>query len=235
MTPEDPSGVPPQRSGAATCSLRLELRAVILPGLSVPVAARLRYVRAEPYAVYLDTHVDMHAPITWVFARELLATGLHQWAGLGDVSVHPGTDGEADTVYICLGYEDEGVVLRAPPTRCGTSCGRPSAWSRSAWRASTSTWTRWPGGCWDPPRRISARPIPVRPDRELRARRVIGSAFGAVCRHAVTVADSCDSVRDSVRDSRRPTVWRGQATAEGSSSVMDHGQRATPPGAGAPS
>ncbi|WP_329570623.1 SsgA family sporulation/cell division regulator [Kitasatospora sp. NBC_01266] len=114
MTPEDPSGVPPQRSGAATCALRLELRAVILPGLSVPVAARLRYVRAEPYAVYLDTHVDMHAPITWVFARELLATGLHQWAGLGDVSVHPGTDGEADTVYICLGYEDEGVVLRAP-------------------------------------------------------------------------------------------------------------------------
>ncbi|MFC8455256.1 SsgA family sporulation/cell division regulator [Kitasatospora sp. NPDC057223] len=113
MTDEDTPRVPPQRTGARGCTTALELQVLVCPGLSVPVAALLRYHPAEPYSVHLDNHVDLTTPVTWVFARELLAAGLDGRTGTGDVSVHPGAGDAPDALFIVLGGEEGTVVLRA--------------------------------------------------------------------------------------------------------------------------
>lgn len=54
------------------------------------VPARFRYDQADPYAVSVTFHTEPDAETaTWTFARELLATGLDQPAGLGDVRIWP--------------------------------------------------------------------------------------------------------------------------------------------------
>ncbi len=113
MTYEEVPRVPAQYTGAADYAMPLEVRAVVGAGLSVPVAARLRYHSAEPYAVHLDNHVDLDTPVTWVFARELLAAGVSRSAGIGDVSVRPGEQAHPDSVLISLGDDEGRVVLRA--------------------------------------------------------------------------------------------------------------------------
>ncbi|MEV6329915.1 SsgA family sporulation/cell division regulator [Streptomyces sp. NPDC051909] len=108
---------PGKRPGAADqpdCSAFLTLTAVIRPDLTLPVPARLRYHRGDPYAVHLDCHVETDEPIPWAFSRDLLAAGLSMWVGLGDVSVHPSSDPASDTFYICLHPPDQAAVLRAP-------------------------------------------------------------------------------------------------------------------------
>jgi len=117
VTHEDTPRVPAQRTSAGGCIMPVDVRVVVCPGLSVSVPARLRYDAADPYAVHLDNHIDLGTPITWVFARELLATGLEEWAGTGSVSVYPGAGGNHDTVYICLRGDEATVVLRAPGSR----------------------------------------------------------------------------------------------------------------------
>ncbi|MBV6702733.1 SsgA family sporulation/cell division regulator [Kitasatospora aureofaciens] len=94
--------------------LYIDLEAVACPGLLVSVPARLRYRPEDPYAICLDTHVDLDEPITWIFARELLATGLTGWSGLGDVTVHRGTGPGSHTLFIALSADDTTAVLRAP-------------------------------------------------------------------------------------------------------------------------
>ncbi|MFB6890366.1 SsgA family sporulation/cell division regulator [Kitasatospora sp. NPDC056327] len=106
--------VPPQRAAGEGCVLALDLRVVVRPGLTVSVPARLRYHTADPYAVALDNHVDSATPITWVFARELLAGGLRARSGIGSVSVHPGVGSCAGSVFITLTGEEGSVLLRAP-------------------------------------------------------------------------------------------------------------------------
>ncbi|MFJ9949432.1 SsgA family sporulation/cell division regulator [Kitasatospora sp. NPDC091207] len=113
MTGRETPQVPPQRSGAPVAALDLDLRALVCPGLSVCVKARLRYDVAEPYAVYLDSHVDRADPITWMFARELLAAGVTRAVGIGDVSIRPGTGEDAGSVLVLLGGDEGSVVLRA--------------------------------------------------------------------------------------------------------------------------
>ncbi|MFF2044578.1 SsgA family sporulation/cell division regulator [Kitasatospora sp. NPDC058170] len=123
MTGREFPKVPPQRSGTAGTALYLELRVVVCPGLTVPVQACLRYDRTEPYAVYLDSHIDLAEPITWMFARELLVTGMAEWAGMGDVWICPGTGADAETVFISLGGDDASVVLRARASAVRTFLG----------------------------------------------------------------------------------------------------------------
>ncbi len=113
----DSSRVPAQRAPGDGCAVALDLRVAVCPGLTVSVPARLRYRTADPYAVFLDNHTDLATPITWVFARDLLATGLHGWSGIGSVSVRPGVDDRLDSVFITLTGEGSSVVLRAPADR----------------------------------------------------------------------------------------------------------------------
>ncbi|MFJ4690091.1 SsgA family sporulation/cell division regulator [Streptomyces sp. NPDC088766] len=55
----------------------------------VPLPARLRYDRADPYAVCLSLGGASTGTVDWVFARSLLTEGLVRPAGRGDVLVVP--------------------------------------------------------------------------------------------------------------------------------------------------
>ncbi|MGW0935601.1 SsgA family sporulation/cell division regulator [Streptomyces sp. NPDC002666] len=60
-----------------------------MKGRSAPLSADLRYDMADPYAIRISLDVPMEMPVDWVFARELLADGLHRTTGSGDVVVMP--------------------------------------------------------------------------------------------------------------------------------------------------
>jgi hypothetical protein len=112
VTDHEPGQVPPQRAAGATCTTFLVLEAIVSPGLTIPVLARLRYGAREPYTVYLDSHIDLAEPVTWALSRELLLAGLTGWAGLGDVSVFPGGGADADSLFLSLRGQDTAALLR---------------------------------------------------------------------------------------------------------------------------
>ncbi|MGW4808041.1 SsgA family sporulation/cell division regulator [Kitasatospora sp. NPDC004272] len=102
-----------RRNGEPDCVLLLDVMVSPCPGLRVSVPARLRYHRADPYAVHLDCHVDLEEPITWLFARELLVDGLEGWAGVGDVTIRRST-ADGDLLAIALSTPGQTAVLRTP-------------------------------------------------------------------------------------------------------------------------
>ncbi|MGW7070872.1 SsgA family sporulation/cell division regulator [Streptomyces sp. NPDC054855] len=69
---------------------------------SMPVPAELHYDLTDPCAVRLSLGAPLTSPVDWVFARELLAQGLHLSAGIGDVLVTPLGPHRARRVRITL-------------------------------------------------------------------------------------------------------------------------------------
>jgi len=61
---------------------------LVSPDAAAPVPASFRYDPADPYAVHLRLWTG-HEPVSWLFARELLLTGLDQPTGTGNVQVQP--------------------------------------------------------------------------------------------------------------------------------------------------
>jgi hypothetical protein len=55
----------------------------------VPVRVELSYSSRDPYAVQASFRTGQSSPVDWVFARDLLADGLVDSAGTGDVRVQP--------------------------------------------------------------------------------------------------------------------------------------------------
>lgn len=87
---------------AVTCTVDFTL---LGEGSSYACTTELRYTADEPLSVTLrfPTHVSQDGtPVQWVFARDLLAGGLHGPSGEGDVRIHP------------LGSRHTGMELRAP-------------------------------------------------------------------------------------------------------------------------
>ncbi|MFE0459109.1 SsgA family sporulation/cell division regulator [Kitasatospora sp. NPDC058965] len=109
----DDGAVPPQRCAGTVCTAYVLLEAIVSPHLAVPVPARLRYRSHDPYTVYLDNHIDLPRPVTWALSRDVLLGGLHDWTGLGDVSVFPGLGTDADSVFVSLRGQDTAALLRA--------------------------------------------------------------------------------------------------------------------------
>ncbi|WP_410647075.1 SsgA family sporulation/cell division regulator [Amycolatopsis sp. cmx-4-54] len=62
---------------------------VLLNNSSTPVLSRLSFHAGEPFAVTVSFRTERGRWVEWTFARELLATGLTDPAGLGDVRVRP--------------------------------------------------------------------------------------------------------------------------------------------------
>ena len=71
-------------------------------GRPIPVNADLRYDSADPYAVCLSLHTDRGRTVDWIFARDLLADGVHRRTGIGDVVVEPIPARQVDYVRITL-------------------------------------------------------------------------------------------------------------------------------------
>ena len=69
------------------------------------------YRSSDPYTVRLEFETPPDDPIVWEFARDLLAAGLHDVAGLGDVLVWPGRG------RICLLLDSPDGSLRLSASR----------------------------------------------------------------------------------------------------------------------
>ncbi|MBV9382516.1 MAG: SsgA family sporulation/cell division regulator [Streptosporangiaceae bacterium] len=76
-------------SSSRTVSAELGLRLVVPQQTIVPLVASLYYSGDDPYAIRIAFHVGLDEPVEWIFARELLASGITSRQGLGDVQVWP--------------------------------------------------------------------------------------------------------------------------------------------------
>lgn len=67
----------------------MQVTALVMAPEPGRMQATLGYTRDDPYAI----HIEFPDRVVWSFARELLARGLREAAGLGDVRLWPVTDG----------------------------------------------------------------------------------------------------------------------------------------------
>jgi hypothetical protein len=76
-------------NNSSTVSAELGLRLVVPQQTIVPLVASLYYSKDDPYAIRIAFHVGLDEPVEWIFARELLSSGIEGQQGLGDVKVWP--------------------------------------------------------------------------------------------------------------------------------------------------
>jgi hypothetical protein len=69
-----------------------------LRGVESPIRTRWTYRTDEPFAVSVSFGTDRGHWIEWIFARDLLITGLVEPAGIGDFRVRPGDVDDDDAV-----------------------------------------------------------------------------------------------------------------------------------------
>ncbi|MGE5134529.1 MAG: SsgA family sporulation/cell division regulator [Gemmatimonadota bacterium] len=85
-----------------TVAAELGLTLVVPEHGGVPLTASLYYRGDDPYAIRMAFHVGMDDPVEWIFARDLLAAGMHEPTGDGDVRVWPGADTDRRVLNISL-------------------------------------------------------------------------------------------------------------------------------------
>jgi len=90
----------------------VQLRLVVADADAVPLPVSLRYSSADPYAVRAVFSGD-GMEVEWVFARELLRTGLTCPVGDGDVHVWPSWGTGRELLMISLSSPDGQAVLEA--------------------------------------------------------------------------------------------------------------------------
>jgi len=80
-----------------TTSAELGMWLVVPQQTAVPLTASLSYSKADPYAVRFNFNVGLNETVEWIFARDLLITGVATRTGLGDVQVWPSNSSEDGT------------------------------------------------------------------------------------------------------------------------------------------
>src|SRR5487761_381109 len=102
-------------SSSTTVSAELGLRLVVPQQTIVPLVASLYYNGTDPYAVRMAFHVGTDEPVEWIFARDLLAAGMAEPAGEGDVRAWPSSgDGDSDGDGPGDGETVLNIVLSSP-------------------------------------------------------------------------------------------------------------------------
>jgi hypothetical protein len=89
-------------NSSSTVSAEVGLRLVVPQQTIVPLVASLYYCSDDPYAIRIAFHVGLDEPVEWIFARDLLAAGLHSREGLGDVTAWPAPGPGGDVLNIEL-------------------------------------------------------------------------------------------------------------------------------------
>ncbi|MGW4380084.1 SsgA family sporulation/cell division regulator [Kitasatospora sp. NPDC004531] len=110
--------VPHPRPGphATGTEIRLDARIVLTEEQSLDIPVRFGYSTADPFAVALEFLGPAAHAGTWRFARDLLWTGLHKPAGLGDVRVWPPCPcHDRPHLRIKLQAPDGSILLDLPP------------------------------------------------------------------------------------------------------------------------
>jgi hypothetical protein len=90
----------------------VQLRLVVADADAVPLPVSLRYSVADPYAVRAVFSGD-GMEVEWVFARDLLRSGLGTPVGDGDVHVWPSWGTGRELLMISLTSPDGQAVLEA--------------------------------------------------------------------------------------------------------------------------
>ncbi len=90
----------------------VQLRLVVADADAVPLPVSLRYSATDPYAVRAVFSGD-GMEVEWVFARDLLRTGLSTPVGDGDVHVWPSWGTGRELLMISLTSPDGQAVLEA--------------------------------------------------------------------------------------------------------------------------
>ncbi len=101
-------------NSSTTISAELGLTLIVPEQGTVPLVASLYYSADDPYAVRMAFHVGTDEPVEWIFARELLATGLACPAGEGDVRVWPGSPAGREVLNIALSSPFGEAHFKAP-------------------------------------------------------------------------------------------------------------------------
>lgn len=84
-------------------------------GVELPLDAELRYDTRDPLAVAALFADGGDEPVPWVFARDLLSSGLDRRSGEGDVAVWPTTHADgARVVHLRLRSPHGDALLEAP-------------------------------------------------------------------------------------------------------------------------
>jgi Streptomyces sporulation and cell division protein, SsgA len=89
-------------NSSATVSAELGLSLVVPEHGAVPLVASMCYSADDPFAIRMAFHVGADEPVEWIFARELLAAGLHGPAGEGDVQVWPSDEAGLEVLNLAL-------------------------------------------------------------------------------------------------------------------------------------
>ncbi|MBA3311305.1 MAG: SsgA family sporulation/cell division regulator [Nocardioidaceae bacterium] len=93
---------------SVTHDLTLEL--IDASGTATPLAAKLRYDNSDPYAISASFNTGDIA-VQWVFSRALLAAGVYEPTGDGDVHVWPCLDARGRSVTIIELSSPDGEAL----------------------------------------------------------------------------------------------------------------------------
>jgi hypothetical protein len=80
------------------------------------MAGTLTYDPGDPYAVSLHL-ASRDDSATWVFSRQLLADGVYNLAGDGDVQIWPCLSSEGEAVVLIELSSPDGVLLLEAPSR----------------------------------------------------------------------------------------------------------------------
>nr|WP_248647361.1 SsgA family sporulation/cell division regulator [Glycomyces tenuis] len=98
---------------SATVDIGTTMRLVAPDFATVSVRASLRYDPDDPYAVCVMFHPDGSDAdqVAWSFSRELLAKGLEEPTGIGDVRVWPWTTPRGESIALALSSPDGNALF----------------------------------------------------------------------------------------------------------------------------
>lgn len=101
-----------------TVSAELGFLLVIPRQARVPLTASVFYTGDDPYAVRMVFQAGTDEAVEWIFARDLLTTGLTEPAGVGDVRAWPSRSGDGGerVLNIVLSSPFGQAHLEAPVT-----------------------------------------------------------------------------------------------------------------------
>jgi hypothetical protein len=95
-------------SQTVTKSLTLSVSAVTG---DADLEAELRYDPSDPLAVSLAIGTECGEPVVWVFGRELLADGVKDCAGEGDITIEPASELNSRDLRITLATDCLATML----------------------------------------------------------------------------------------------------------------------------
>ncbi|TLW93538.1 SsgA family sporulation/cell division regulator [Saccharomonospora piscinae] len=94
------AGATEERERAVDNNAVQQSQFVYLSGCETPVLARLSYAPSAPFTVSLAFRVDSEEWVEWEFSRDLLITGLHAPAGIGDIRIRPDLPAPDDALLV---------------------------------------------------------------------------------------------------------------------------------------